>query len=117
MSVGVLHGGSRHDMAASVVAQCKDRVGRPRVSGRTFRNPDPTVARALVVRCLWAAFPSPSENALCNTAAAALDCSPETVRRLLRGRSDAKFRHVWPVLQLAVASGKVCPTEIIGGAE
>lgn len=58
----------------------------------------------LIRRCLWAAFPGPSEHAVSLKAAIALDESPDTIKRMMRS-GDGKLSRAWRILQLGHAAG------------
>lgn len=73
------------------------------------------VSRDLAARALWSAFPSRSENELCERAALVLGASPNTIRRILRKETDAKLSLVWPILAVGLAAKGFDIAEAIEG--
>lgn len=86
------------------------------ISARKFRE-HRLISREVASRALWAAFPSKSENDLCNRAASVLGVSPDTVRRILRKETDAKLSLIWPILAMGLAARGIDAIEAIGAGE
>ena len=85
-----------------------------RKSARTEANKQRHVSRDVAARALWAAFPARSENELCNRAAAVLDTSPDTIRRILRKETDARWSVLWPIIAMGFAAKGINALEYIG---
>lgn len=86
------------------------------ISGTKVRRHQ-LISREIAARALWSAFPSRSEHELCNTAAAVLGTSPNTVRRILRKETDAKLSLIWPILAMGLAARGIDAIEAIGAGE
>ena len=90
---------------------------QPRISATFFRRHQ-MVSRDVAAAALWAAFrPCRSENELCERAAAVLDTSPDTIRRILRRETDAKLSLVWPILAMGLAAKGIDAIEAFGAGE
>lgn len=79
--------------------------------------PPRRVLRRAVSKALHRAFPARSEHEMCCLAAAVLNMSPDTVRRLLREEQDAKLAQVWPILAMGLASAGVDALSVLEGDE
>lgn len=75
------------------------------------------VSREVAARALWAAFPARSEHELCTRAAAVLDTSPDTIRRILRRETDARWSLLWPILAMGLAARGIDAVEAMGAGE
>lgn len=82
-------------------------------SGRECRQ-HRLVSREFAAEMLWAAFPSNSENELCEKAARVIDTSPNTIRRILRKETDAKLSIVFPIIAMGLASRGIDLWEALG---
>lgn len=60
-------------------------------------------ARRIAADVIRAEFPARSEHEMCITAARFLKTSPDTVRRILREETDAKWSLILPLLSLHYA--------------
>lgn len=58
------------------------------------RSGDARAGDTLLVRLLWAAFPSPSAKALAEKAAPILNKTPRQIEKWLAGENDGKARDV-----------------------
>lgn len=85
----------------------------PRTSARKFRE-HRLISRDVAARALLAAFPARSEHETVNRAALVLQTSPDTVRRILRKETDAKWSLLWPILAIGLASKGIDALEAIG---
>lgn len=88
----------------------------PRSSARTFRE-HRLISRDVAARAVLTAFPSRSEHETVNRAAAVLQTSPDTIRRILRKETDAKWSLVWPILAMGLAARGIDALEAMGAGE
>jgi len=90
-----------------------DKPTRPFISGRKLRQAR-LVSRDIAAKALRSAFPAPSDNQVCERAAAVLDTSPQTIRRILNKETDARWSLIWPVLMMALAAKGIDALDLIG---
>lgn len=103
--------GLTHTGLLNTTLSGRDRRAEPSaISGRKYAAYRRR-SRKLAADCLKAAFPSRSENELCQVAAPVLGVSENTVRRILREETDARFSLIWPLLAMGAASTVIATLE------
>lgn len=88
------------------------KASAPRVAHLPKRHGN--IPADVLSRCLWGLFPERSEWACACRAASWLGCSPETVVRMLRRETDARWSLAAPIVGAALAHGLVTTREVFG---